>query len=302
MFLRLVKTLVIVFLINIGLVESGVVKGTVVATAQGEKYVEDLRIGNEITGFNVTIGQEKKVRVTDVTKHSSNQVVMLTTVRGEIILAVPEQQFFDPVAKQWIFASDFTVENHFLDRAGNKVACHEVIYCSNDAEICDVYDITTDDPHTFFVTDSQFLTHNVIPVAIGISFAFDSLLALKTWAFAKAVFSFGAIAIGTAGIAINQAQAVRDLEKCFKYRIDERQSRDHILQKKHNWQDLVPDPNNNWEKVVEIITLAMTAGTHGPYKGSKEVMQAVVQVRGRIVEVIYIVLDGIRTVGNGWVK
>lgn len=80
MFLRLVKALVIVFLISIGLVEPGVIKGTVVATAQGEKYVEDLRIGDEITGFDVTIGQEKKVRVADVTKHPSNQVVMLTTV------------------------------------------------------------------------------------------------------------------------------------------------------------------------------------------------------------------------------
>lgn len=293
---------VAVFLLSTNQLTPSVVKGTVIATALDEKSVEDFQVGDEILGFDLSAQKIVQSRVTAISSRSSSSAVVLTTTREEVIVAAPDQYFFDPEEQQWVLASDFALTSHFLDSKGNHVPCREVMRCNANEEMCIVYDISTEAPHTFFITKFQFLTHNVVPIAIGVKLVFDSLFALGSWAFAEAVVSVGAIAIGTAGIAINQAQAVRDLEKCFKDSLSDPNKKHHILQDKHKWPELVPDPKNNWDEVVKIITTVMTAGASRPDSKTSDVFIKAASYCNRIVQVQYRLINGIETISNAWVK
>lgn len=299
---KLISVLVVAVLLSAGQLSPSVVQGTLIATVQGEKHVEDLRVGDEIVGFDTSTQVIVKSRVTAISSRSSNSAVVLTTTKEEVIPAAPDQQFFDPVAQEWILASDFALSNHLLDSMGNQVSCREVMRCNANEEMCTVYDISTTAPHTFFVTKSQFLTHNILPVAIGISFAFDSLFALGTWAFSSAAVSFGALVVGTAGLGLHHAQAVRDLETCFKNPLNNEDTQKHVLQSKHKWPELVPDPKKNWDEVVKIITTVMATGASRPEGKTADVFIKSANISNRIVEVKYFVDKGVEIISNAWVK
>ena len=299
-FSRLIMVLAVAVLLSAGHLSPSVVKGTVIATVQGEKCVEDLQVGDDLFGVDIAAQVIVKSRVNAISSRSSNSAVVLTTTREEVIPAAPDQQFFDPVEQQWILASDFALTNHLLDSKGNHVLCREVMRCNADEEVCVVYDISTEAPHTFFVTNSQFLTHNAWPIVLGFSIKFGETLA--SIGLPKIMAGIGAFLFGAGGLVINHAQAVRDLEKCFKDSLSDPNKKHHILQDKHKWTELVPDPKNNWGKVVEIITTVMTAGVSRPDNRTSDVFIKAANVCNRIVEVQYRLINGIETISNAWVK
>ena len=161
MFSRLITALAVAALLSTGQLNPSVIQGTLIATVAGEKRVEDLRVGDELFGVDIAAQTIVKSRVTAISRRLSNSTVVLTTTRKEVIPAAPDQQFLDPVEQQWVVASDFAVTNHLLDSKGNHVPCREVMRCNANEEIYAAYDISTEAPHTFFVTKSQFLTHNL---------------------------------------------------------------------------------------------------------------------------------------------
>jgi len=73
----------------------------------------------------------------------------------------------------------------------------------------------------------------------------------------------------------------------------------HILHSKHNWNRLVPDPKNNFDKVVAIITYVLTYGKEEPYKS---VSQRTMEICGEIVTVTYKIVDGIIKISDAWVN
>lgn len=72
----------------------------------------------------------------------------------------------------------------------------------------------------------------------------------------------------------------------------------HILQDKHNWNELVPDPNN-WNKIAAIITLVMREGKEEPYKS---VYKKNLNIAGEIVEGTYVKIGDIIKISDAWIK
>lgn len=77
--------------------------------------------------------------------------------------------------------------------------------------------------------------------------------------------------------------------------------KDHILQDKHGWDKLVPDPKdpNNWDKVAAIIASVLANGDSEIYKGA---FQKSMQVGNEVVTVVYQIVDGVVKLGNAWVN
>ena len=77
--------------------------------------------------------------------------------------------------------------------------------------------------------------------------------------------------------------------------------KNHILQDKHNWDKLVPDPKdpNSWHKIATIIYTVLKYGQNEPYKG---VRSKAFEIGGEIIQVTYKYVDGILRISDAWVK
>jgi len=65
---------------------------------------------------------------------------------------------------------------------------------------------------------------------------------------------------------------------------------------------LVPDPHdpNNWDKIVRIIATVLTSAGTQYRNGPASIASAT--VGGQIVEVVYIIVDGILRITDAWVR
>jgi hypothetical protein len=98
---------------------------------------------------------------------------------------------------------------------------------------------------------------------------------------------------GGGGHSLEKVDLVEEVKKIEPNKIH------HILQKKHNWNKVVKNPND-WQEVAMIVNKVMKEGINGTYKG---VFRKVLEICGQTVEVIYVKPDGVDIViSNAWVK
>ena len=97
----------------------------------------------------------------------------------------------------------------------------------------------------------------------------------------------------TSGTSVSQA--TNDIDDNRKH---------HITQEKHNWNKLVPNPNdpNNWGKIAALISTVLANGSEEKYKGIEGVFIKTYQIGNQIVEVTYRIIDGIINISDAWVK
>ena len=71
--------------------------------------------------------------------------------------------------------------------------------------------------------------------------------------------------------------------------------KNHILQDKHNWNKLVPNPKdpNKWKEVAGIISAVMANGTEEKYKSAENVFIKTYEVGGEVVQVVYKMIEGV---------
>jgi hypothetical protein len=65
----------------------------------------------------------------------------------------------------------------------------------------------------------------------------------------------------------------------------------------HKWEKLVPD--KNWEEIKKISKDVMKTGEDKTYKNVKCKSKV---VNGETVEIVYVVINGVKKISNGWVK
>lgn len=92
-------------------------------------------------------------------------------VNNNVIFCSGNQKFYDPVNKIWIFASDITTFNFFLSKTSGIVPCKNIIKKFSLEEIF-FYELSLKFPHTFFISEDEILTHNIIPIVIALSISF----------------------------------------------------------------------------------------------------------------------------------
>ena len=95
------------------------------------------------------------------------------------------------------------------------------------------------------------------------------------------------------------ASGAKDASKATEGMTDDKKQ--HILQDKHNWNKLVPNPKdpNNWGKIAGIIAKVMQDGKEEPHKS---VLKKVLKVGGKVVEVTYKIVKGKVRISDAWVK
>ncbi len=295
-----IAAFVAILFLAINPLQSAVLKGTVIATVDGLVRVEDLCVGSQVIGFDFATRTTKQVSVVALNKRTTKSVVLIATDH-DVIVAAADQQLYDPVSNNWVTASNLTSDNYLMGSKVTHIKCRFVTVCNADEEIFTVYDISMAEPHNFFATEAQVLTHNVIPIVVGVGIAFGETIA--SISLGEIVVGIGSFVAGLAAgkVAISLTNPGADI--CFKDPLSRQDKKDHILQGKHNWPNLVPDPNNNWDRVVEIIAAVMASGAHRVADGkTSDVYVASATVGNRVVEVTYRIINGVKTISDAWVK
>jgi hypothetical protein len=159
------------FIIHIGSMQPGLLPDTLIDTCTGPIAIQQLSIEHTVVGYSTITSRVTETPVIGITSYPLHAIVTIVT-QHETLTVSPTQKFYDPQKDQWILAKNISAETTFLNKSGNYISCIESHFTFLDQSTT-AYELSLSFPHTFFIGVSQLLTHNMIPIAIGISFAFD---------------------------------------------------------------------------------------------------------------------------------
>jgi len=133
------------------------VVGTLVATDQGLKAIEDIKIGDKVLSSNTNTGEQtyKEVLDTFVSKH---QTLVDIKVNGEVITTTPEHPFFVN-GIEWKQAHELQVEDTLRNEQREIISISDVKVYTVEKEI-EAYNFEVEEFHTYYVGNSFILTHN----------------------------------------------------------------------------------------------------------------------------------------------
>ncbi len=132
---------------------------TLVAAENGQKRIDEIKVGDKVWAFNVETGESELKTVTKVYVHAVNEVLHLYTDEGDIDTTANHP--FYVVGKGWVAAGDLVVgdEVYNLDETASAILGLEI-------EILDepvlVYNLEVEDFHSYFVGCVPVLVHNYV--------------------------------------------------------------------------------------------------------------------------------------------
>lgn len=130
-------------------------KDTPVATEDGKKAIGLIAIGDYVLAWNEANGSVNYYPVTAVLVHE-DKVVTELVLDGEWIETTPEHPFFTE-EEGWLPADELKTGMHVRQADGD----YEVVWLQwNIHKTQEMYNLTVDTAHTFFVGDGQWLVHN----------------------------------------------------------------------------------------------------------------------------------------------
>ena len=145
------------------------VAGTKVKTAEGDRNIEELQVGDEVYAYDTLTGTIALKQVDASIVHEVSQLVHVT-VAGEEIVTTVEHPFY-VVGYGFKRAGDLQVGENVLSLDG-RIEDIEEIWTEALSETVTVYNLEVRDFHTYFVAETGVLVHNsygaVCPSAQGI--------------------------------------------------------------------------------------------------------------------------------------
>ena len=132
---------------------------TLVAAENGQKRIDEIKVGDKVWAFNVETGESELKTVTKVYVHSVDEILHLYTDEGDIDTTANHP--FYVVGKGWVAAGDLVVgdEVYNLDETASAILGLEI-------EILDepvlVYNLEVEDFHSYFVGCVPVLVHNYV--------------------------------------------------------------------------------------------------------------------------------------------
>jgi len=130
---------------------------TYVATEDGYVEIGDLEVGDKVLAYNEETGEVDEYEVTAVHVHVDEEILYLV-IDGELIVTTPDHPFYRD--SEWIPAGDLELGDEIL-KADGTVGFVDSLEIA--LEPTEMYNLTVDDAHTFFVGDGQWLVHNTCP-------------------------------------------------------------------------------------------------------------------------------------------
>jgi len=134
---------------------SSFVAGTEVATAQGEKAIEEIAVGDTVLAYNEERGEEGEYPVTHLFTRIAPESIAVTVGEEEIV-TTPEHEFY--TANGWVEAQDLAIGDTLV-RLGGKTAT--VIDLEPHEDSTRVYNFEVDEAHTYYVSAERVIVHNV---------------------------------------------------------------------------------------------------------------------------------------------
>ncbi|MBC6419525.1 MAG: hypothetical protein GDA44_12510, partial [Prochloron sp. SP5CPC1] len=131
------------------------VAGTEVATAEGEKAVEEVAVGDTVLAYNEETGEEGEYPVSHLFTRIAPESLVVT-VGEEAITTTPEHEFY--TSNGWVEAEDLSVGDTLV-RLGGEIATVTDLESHQDSTR--VYNFEVDEAHTYYVSGKGLLVHNM---------------------------------------------------------------------------------------------------------------------------------------------
>jgi hypothetical protein len=129
---------------------------TPVATDQGEKPIGDLKVGDKVLAYDQESGTTGSYAVQAVLVNDDTEIEYLR-IDGEWLETTPEHPFYTE-EKGWVEAGDLWQGAHIRKADGSfgQVETVEIVQKHKQ-----MYNLTVEQAHTFFVGEQKWLVHNV---------------------------------------------------------------------------------------------------------------------------------------------
>jgi len=131
---------------------------------------------SSIDAYDTNTNKITTTTIQGIIKRKAWLYYKITTSKDSII-CTGTQLFYDAHDRKWIPAHRLSTKTIFLNSSLQMVACVNVEKVTADKSL-NFYTLSLERPHTYFVSKDRILTHNVFPIAIGLTFAIGDGLAL----------------------------------------------------------------------------------------------------------------------------
>ncbi len=130
------------------------VKGTLIATKDGQKPIEEIQKGDLVWAFDEKTGKQELKRVMQTVENEVEATIELT-LNDEVIKTTSEHPFY--TKQGWKKATDLTIEDQIQTKTGK---WHSVKASNLKHKKEKVYNFEVEDFHTYFVGALKWLVHN----------------------------------------------------------------------------------------------------------------------------------------------
>lgn len=139
------------------------VRGTLIAVKNGQKPIEEIRVGDLVWAFNEKTGKQALKKVVQTIEKQTNATIELT-LDNETIITTAEHPFY--TKQGWKQATDLTLEDQ-LQTIEQKWHSVKAIHFNYQKET--VYNFEVEDYHTYFVGKLKWLVHNTKVCLVGLA-------------------------------------------------------------------------------------------------------------------------------------
>jgi RHS repeat-associated protein len=133
--------------------------GTLVVTEDGTKPIEQMKKGDKVWSYNEKTGKEEINTVLDAFLSGYTDKIVEIKAGGELIEATEDHPFY--IDNGWVKAKDLKEGTILITKDGMKIKIDSVKVVKKGVNI-PVYNITVDIVHTYYITNSKILVHNVL--------------------------------------------------------------------------------------------------------------------------------------------
>ena len=132
---------------------------TLVAAENGQKRIDEIKVGDKVWAFNVETGESELKTVTKVYVHSVDEILHLYTDEGDIDTTANHP--FYVIGKGWVAAGDLVVGDEVFNLDGTtSVVLGSAIEKLDEPVL--VYNLEVEDFHSYFVGCVPVLVHNYV--------------------------------------------------------------------------------------------------------------------------------------------
>ncbi|WP_174807056.1 polymorphic toxin-type HINT domain-containing protein, partial [Paenibacillus elgii] len=129
--------------------------GTKVLTDEGEKNIEDIKVGDKVLSKDETTGEVAYKEVTATFNHETDEIYNIH-VSDQTIEATFNHPFYVK-DKGWTFVKDLKAGDLLVQSDGNTIKVNSI---ELERKHAIVYNMTVDEFHTYFVSDLGIWVHN----------------------------------------------------------------------------------------------------------------------------------------------